>query len=59
MQYITTTELRTKSRELVETLREGNSAYLIHRSKVIAIITPKTDPQPFDPDKTRKITKKT
>ncbi|MBI2086209.1 hypothetical protein HYT74_02620 [Candidatus Daviesbacteria bacterium] len=55
MQFITTTELRTKSKELVKTLQEGNSVYLIHRSKVIATIMPKNDPQPLDPDKTRKL----
>lgn len=59
MQFITTTELRTQSKKLVKTLQEGNSVYLIHRSKVIAIIIPKNDPQPFDSDKVRKIIKKT
>jgi hypothetical protein len=41
MQLITTTELRTKSRELVNLLLSGKSVDLIHRSKVIAEVRPK------------------
>ncbi|MDP3955133.1 MAG: hypothetical protein Q8Q15_02090 [bacterium] len=49
MQYITTTELRTKSKRLVEILREGKSVDLVHRSKVVGEIRPKIyDPKPFD-----------
>ncbi len=40
MNYITTTELRTKSPELVKILREGGSVSLIHRSEVIGEIKP-------------------
>lgn len=40
MNYITTTDLRTKSSELVEALKRGDSVSLIHRSKVIGDITP-------------------
>ncbi len=40
MNYITTTQLRTKSKELVSILREGGSVELIHRSKVIGEIKP-------------------
>lgn len=40
MQHITTTELRTKSSELVKTLEKGSSVSLVHRSKVIAKIEP-------------------
>ncbi|MDO8576759.1 MAG: hypothetical protein Q7R82_00270 [Candidatus Daviesbacteria bacterium] len=59
MQYITTTELRTKSKKLVEILREGRSVDLVHRSKVVGEIKPKIyDPKPFDPDKFAKIVKK-
>lgn len=59
MQYITTTELRTKSKKLVEMLREGRSIDLVHRSKVVGEIKPKIyDPKPFDPDKFSKIVKK-
>lgn len=59
MQYITTTELRTKSKKLVEILREGRSVDLVHRSKVVGEIRPKIyDPKPFDPDKVAEIAKK-
>ncbi|KKQ35074.1 MAG: hypothetical protein US51_C0017G0006 [Microgenomates group bacterium GW2011_GWA2_37_6] len=40
MDYITTTQLRTKSSELVRTLREGRSVDLVHRSKVVGTIKP-------------------
>lgn len=59
MQYITTTELRTKSKELVETLLAGQSINLVHRSKVVGEIKPKIyDPKPFDPDKMAAIARK-
>lgn len=59
MQVITTTELRTKSKELVKTLKEGHSVDLIHRSKVVGEIKPKLyDPKPFDPEKFAKIVDK-
>ena len=59
MQYITTTELRTKSKKLVEVLLEGRSVDLIHRSKVVGEIRPKIyDPKPFDPDKFFKVVEK-
>jgi len=52
MQIITTTQLRTKSKELVKVLQEGRSVDLIHRSRVVGEIRPKMyDPKPFDPDK--------
>lgn len=38
---ITTTELRTKSKELIKLLKEGCSVDLIHRSKVVGEIKPK------------------
>lgn len=38
--YITTTELRTKSKKLVNALKSGESVSLIHRSKVIGKIAP-------------------
>lgn len=43
MNYITTTELRTKSPDLVETLLKGEEVNLIHRSKLIGVIKPKTE----------------
>lgn len=59
MQVITTTELRTKSKQLVKALQEGRSVDLIHRSKVVGEIKPKIqDPKPFDPDRFMKIAKK-
>ena len=49
MQIITTTQLRTKSKELLKTLEEGRSLDLIHRSKIVGEIKPKTDdPKPFN-----------
>lgn len=50
MQYITTTELRTKSSKLVKTLKNGGVLRLIHRSMVIGEILPTYEPEPFDPD---------
>ncbi len=59
MQVITTTELRTKSKELVKVLQEGHSVDLIHRSRVVGEIKPKIyDPKPFDPEKFARIVKK-
>ena len=40
MQYMSTTELRTKSSLLVHTLKKGGSVSLIHRSKIIGEIKP-------------------
>lgn len=48
MQYITSTELRTKSSYVVKTLKEGGSLRLIHRSKVIGEILPTYEPKPFN-----------
>lgn len=45
MQYITTTNLRTKSSKLVEALKRGSSVNLIHRSRVIGEIKPKHEPR--------------
>ena len=47
MQYITTTELRTKSSKVVTTLKEGSRLRLIHRSKVIGDIVPVDEPKPL------------
>ncbi len=59
MQVITTTQLRTRSKELVKALKEGYSVDLIHRSRVVGEIKPKAyDPKPFDPDEFVKIVKK-
>ena len=59
MQVITTTQLRTKSKELVKALQEGRSVNLIHRSKIIGEIKPTlNEPKPFDPAKFEKIVNK-
>lgn len=39
MQLITTTELRTRTRELVSILLSGQSVDLIHRSKIIGKVS--------------------
>lgn len=43
MQYISTTDLRTKSSELVAELKNGGKVSLIHRSQVIGEIMPKKE----------------
>jgi len=43
MNYITTTQLRTETSDLVEALLYGQSIDLIHRSKIIGEIKPKKD----------------
>lgn len=59
MNYITTTDLRTKSKDLIQALREGRSVDLIHRSKVVGEIRPKIyDPKPFNADRFAKLVKK-
>ncbi|HCS78117.1 TPA: hypothetical protein DIV55_00035 [Patescibacteria group bacterium] len=45
MNYITTTELRTKSTELVTNLLSGKSVTLVHRSKIIGQIKPAVTPK--------------
>ncbi len=40
MNYITTTDLRTQSPELIAQLKKGGKVTLIHRSSVIGVITP-------------------
>ena len=51
MQIITTTELRTKSKNLVRVLREGKSVDLIHRSRIVGEIKPKSQGKIFDTKK--------
>jgi hypothetical protein len=59
MQNMTTTDLRTKSSQLVKTLKEGKSVDLIHRSEIIGEIKPKIkDPKPFDAKKFLKAVKR-
>ena len=59
MNYITTTDLRTKSKDLIKELLGGRSVDLIHRSKIVGEIRPKIyDPKPFNAHKFAKIVKK-
>ena len=56
MQTITTTELRTKSKELVEILLQGRSIDLVHRSRIVGEIKPKIyDPKPLTKEGIRRI----
>ena len=56
MQYITTTDLRTKTPELINTLKQNGEVSLIHRSKIVGIIKP-VENQPKPPtSKERKFT---
>lgn len=57
MQYITTTELRTKSKKLVEVLLEGRSVDLIHRSRVVGRVQPIQEPKPLTKEGIEKIKK--
>ncbi|OGH13637.1 MAG: hypothetical protein A3H50_03150 [Candidatus Levybacteria bacterium RIFCSPLOWO2_02_FULL_37_10] len=40
MDYISTTDLRTKSSQLITSLLKGMEISLIHRSKVVGVIKP-------------------
>lgn len=42
MNYITTTELRTKTTGLVEALQGGEEVDILHRSKIVGRIIPKS-----------------
>lgn len=58
MQYVTTTELRTKSKELIQTLQEGRSVDLVHRSRVVGRVQPAIDePKPLTKEAIKKIKK--
>jgi antitoxin (DNA-binding transcriptional repressor) of toxin-antitoxin stability system len=46
MNYITTTQLRTQSSDLIANLMAGKSIQLIHRSKIVATISPTINKQP-------------
>lgn len=48
MNYITTTDLRTKSSQLINSLVKGQEISLIHRSKIVGIIKPATTSKKFD-----------
>lgn len=55
MDYITTTQLRTKSKDLVKALHEGRVVDLIHRSKVVGVIKAKIEPKPLTEEGIQKI----
>lgn len=57
MQVITTTELRTKSKELVKTLQEGRSVDLIHRSKIVGEVKPKAEEKPLTAEDVKQLQK--
>lgn len=58
MDYITTTDLRTESSQLVAFLKLGKKISLIHRSRVVAEIIPVEDPiKTFDVKIFRKFVK--
>lgn len=40
MNYITTTDLRTESSNLINALKKGESITLVHRSQVVGVIKP-------------------
>jgi len=59
MNYITTTDLRTKTSQLISELKKGSRISLIHRSKVVGIIEPAApEPKPFDAFKFNQLAKK-
>jgi antitoxin (DNA-binding transcriptional repressor) of toxin-antitoxin stability system len=58
MQYITTTELRTQSAQLVKQLNKGNKIVLMHRSRVIGFISPETKiASPIKPEELKSVLK--
>ncbi|MBI2268688.1 MAG: hypothetical protein HYU80_04635 [Candidatus Blackburnbacteria bacterium] len=46
MNYMTTTELRTKTKELIQALKDGETVELIHRSKIIGEFRPAEEEAP-------------
>lgn len=47
MSFFTTTDLRTKSSQLVKALKNGTTISLIHRSKIVGKIEPVLEPEPI------------
>lgn len=58
MTFLTTTELRTKSSQLVASLKKGSQVSLVHRSKIIGVINPVPEENIFDPEKFEKLRSK-
>ena len=57
MDYITTTNLRTQSSKLIDTLKKGGSVSLIHRSKVVGSIKPSKKIKTFTKESILKLKK--
>lgn len=58
MNFITTTDLRTKSSDLIDSLKRGQSLSLIHRSKIVGVIKPaEEEPKRFNAKEVAKIAK--
>lgn len=58
MNYITTTDLRTQSSQLVQSLKQGKKVSLVHRSQVIGEISPvRIEAKSFDTKKFREYIK--
>lgn len=58
MNLITATELRTKSKELIDTLLSGRSVDIIHRSRIVGVIKPKkVEEKVFDAQRFLKLVK--
>lgn len=57
MNYITTTDLRTKSSQLVNSLLKGHEVVLIHRSRIIGEIKPKKGSKPFTQEDIKQLKK--
>lgn len=59
MLYVSTTELRTKTSELVKTLKQKGKITLVHRSQIIGVIEPaENEPKKFNAEKAKKAIEK-
>ena len=57
MNYLTTTQLRTQTSKIVDTLKKKGTISLIHRSKVVGIIRPVIEVKPFNPEAFERLVK--
>ncbi len=56
MEIITTTDLRTKSSQLVQKLEKGGEVALVHRSRIVGVIKPANENEVvFSAEKFRKV----
>ncbi len=58
MQYITFTELRTKSKDLAKAIEQGKEVKLIRKSKVVGKIVPEKAVKTFNAQRMKKIVEK-